>query len=99
EQVIAALNAAFRFELEKRDIDRIWATEQVVIVTVVGVGMIRTPGISGRVFSALGAQKVNVIAIAQGSSEVSISLVVDAQDGVKAVQTLHTLIMSPEPER
>jgi len=99
EQVIASLNGAFKLELEKRDIDRIWATEQVVIVTVVGVGMIRTPGIAGRVFSALGVQKVNVIAIAQGSSEVSISLVVDAQDGVKAVQTLHALIVPAGPER
>ncbi|MCC6955354.1 MAG: aspartate kinase [Anaerolineales bacterium] len=98
EDVIASLNAAFWIELEKRDIDRIWATDEVVIVTVVGVGMIQTPGIAGRVFSALGAQKVNVIAIAQGSSEVLISLVVDARDGVKAVRALHALIVPSEPE-
>lgn len=92
EQVIDSLKTAFRNELEHRDIDRIWATDEVVIVTVVGVGMIHTPGIAGRIFSVLGAENVNVIAIAQGSSEVSISLVVDGNDGIKAVQALHALI-------
>ncbi len=53
-QVITALEHAFRSELAQQDIDRIWATEEVVIITVVGVGMIHTPGIAGRVFTALG---------------------------------------------
>ena len=64
----------------------------MTIVTVVGAGMRNTPGISGRVFSALGANNVNVIAIAQGSSEVSISLVVDAGDTQAALLALHELI-------
>ncbi len=54
--------------------------EDVSIVTIVGAGMRGTPGISGRVFSALGDNRINVIAIAQGSSECSISIVVDAED-------------------
>jgi aspartokinase/homoserine dehydrogenase 1 len=91
--VVAALEQAFTIELSRRDIDRIWASNEVVIVTVVGAGMIHTPGIAGRVFSALGAQRVNVIAIAQGSSEVSISLVVDANDAGAALRTLHELIV------
>ena len=53
-----------------RDIDDIAAMENVVIVTVVGAGMRHTPGISGRVFGALGAERLNVIAIAQGSQRV-----------------------------
>ena len=77
--VIAALKKTFANELAQRDIDRIWATDEVVIVTVVGAGMIRTPGIAGRIFGGLGKEGVNVIAIAQGSTEVSISLVVEAQ--------------------
>jgi bifunctional aspartokinase / homoserine dehydrogenase 1 len=93
EQVLDALNKTFTSELAQRDIDRIWATQEVVIITVVGVGMIHTPGIAGRVFSALGRAGVNVIAIAQGSSEVSISLVVDALDADQAVLTLHDLIL------
>jgi bifunctional aspartokinase / homoserine dehydrogenase 1 len=92
-QVVAAVQQAFRLELEQRDIDRIWATDEVEIVTVVGSGMIRTPGIAGRVFSALGDNGVNVIAIAQGSTEVSISLVVDNNDADAAVRALHALIV------
>jgi aspartate kinase len=51
-----------------------------------------TPGVAGRVFTALGTAGVNVIAIAQGSSEVSISLVVSQESLKDAVRTLHNLI-------
>jgi aspartokinase len=61
-------------------------------VTVVGEGMKSTPGIAGRVCSALGESNVNVIAIAQGSSEVSISLVVSAAQIQQALNVLHQLI-------
>jgi aspartokinase/homoserine dehydrogenase 1 len=91
-QVITSLENIFDRELARRDIDRVWATEEVVIVTIVGAGMRNTPGIAGKIFSALGQRGVNVIAIAQGSSEVSISLVVSAQDGEQAVMTLHELV-------
>ncbi len=91
ESVLAALQQAFAAELASDDIDRIWSTSDVAIVTVVGAGMRHTPGVAGKVFSQLGQQGVNVLAIAQGSSEVSISLVVDAADTVQAVRTLHTL--------
>ena len=80
---------AFANELASQDIDRVWATDEVVIVTVVGAGMRSTPGISGKVFSALGDSGVNVIAIAQGSSEVSISLVVDGASIQAAFRPLH----------
>lgn len=89
--VVAALEQAFAAELANRDIDRIWASEEMVIVTVVGAGMKHTPGVAGKIFSALGREQVNVVAIAQGSSEVSISLVVDSQDTETAVRVLHTL--------
>jgi len=65
----------------------------VVIITVVGAGMRNTPGVAGRVFNALGEKTVNVVAIAQGSSEVSISMIVDAADTRLAVQCLHGLIV------
>jgi len=93
EKVIATLESAFAQEIANRDIDRVWATGEVVIVSAVGAGMIHTPGVAGRVFSALGARGVNVIAIAQGSSEVSISLVVEAADTQAAVHALHGLIV------
>ncbi|HTP09327.1 MAG TPA: aspartate kinase [Anaerolineae bacterium] len=92
--VCAALHDEFRRELEDRDIDAIAALENVVIVTVVGAGMRHTPGIAGRVFGALGAERLNIIAIAQGSSECSISLIVDKQDADAAVKTIHRLIVN-----
>lgn len=91
--VIAALQATFAPEIASRDIDRVWATDEVVIITVVGAGMRNTPGVAGRVFNALGEKEVNVIAIAQGSSEVSISMLIDAADARISVQTLHGLIV------
>jgi aspartate kinase len=91
--VLDALAKVFVHEIEDEDIDRIWSTEDVSIVTVVGAGMRHTVGVAGRVFSQLGNNGVNVLAIAQGSSEVSISLVVDTADTEKAVKTLHRLIV------
>ena len=92
--VTQALEEEFQHELERRDIDRVSASEECAIVTVVGAGMRSTPGIAGKVFSAVGAESVNVIAIAQGSSECSISLVVDAPETDMAIRAIHRLIVS-----
>jgi bifunctional aspartokinase / homoserine dehydrogenase 1 len=91
--VLDALQKVFVHEIEDEDIDRIWSTEDVSIVTVVGAGMRHTVGVAGRVFNQLGNSGVNVLAIAQGSSEVSISLVVDTADTENAVKALHRLIV------
>jgi aspartate kinase len=93
EEVLHALQRNFAIEIAERDIDRVWATEDVSIITVVGLGMRHTPGVAGRIFSQLGNQDLNVLAIAQGSSEVSISLVVDTADTECAVRALHELIV------
>jgi bifunctional aspartokinase / homoserine dehydrogenase 1 len=94
DRVIAALEAEFKAELNRRDIDSIWAQRPVTIVTVVGAGMRGTPGIAGRIFSALGSGHVNVRAIAQGSSECGISLVVAGEDTAAAVSHIHELILT-----
>jgi len=93
KSVLDALQSSFTHEIEDEDIDRIWSTDDVSIITVVGAGMRHTPGVSGRVFSQLGNHDVNVLAIAQGSSEVSISLVVESVDTENAVRSLHKLIV------
>jgi len=92
--VLEALEKTFVHEIEDDDIDRVWSTEDVSIITVVGVGMRHTIGVAGRVFSQLGNSGLNVLAIAQGSSEVSISLVVDTADTENAVKALHELIVN-----
>ncbi|MDD2922749.1 MAG: aspartate kinase [Anaerolineales bacterium] len=94
EQVINALQNVFADEIKDEDIDRVWMTEDVSIITVVGVGMRHTPGVSGLVFTQLGDSDINIFAIAQGSSEVSISMVVDAADTESAVKALHGLIVA-----
>ncbi len=91
--VVAALEKTFANEIADDDIDRVWATDDISIITVVGAGMRHTPGVSGRIFSQLGNNGVNVLAIAQGSSEVSISLVVEAADTENGVKALHELIV------
>ena len=93
ESVLASLRKEFAEELKRRDIDSVWPMRNVSIVTVVGAGMRGTPGVSGRIFSALGNNQVNAIAIAQGSSECSISIVVDGRDTAAAVCFIHELII------
>jgi len=88
-RVLAALKEALAPELERRQIDSINGTDGIVIVTVVGSAMKGTPGIAAKVFGALGAAGINVIAIAQGSSEANISLVVNQADSDEAVRQIH----------
>jgi aspartate kinase len=89
QEVIQSVEAEMEFELARRDIDRVWARNNVVIVTAVGAGMLNTPGVAARIFTALGKADINVIAIAQGSSEYSISLVVSTDDGENAMRCIH----------
>lgn len=84
EPALSALKA--EFDKLARDItyDR-----DVCALAVVGAGMRGTPGIAGRLFSSLGKNKVNVMMIAQGSSEHNISWVVKSEDMEKAMHTVH----------
>ena len=93
QPVIAAIEEEMALELARRDVERVWSLDEVVIVTAVGAGMRGTPGVSSRVFGALAQGGINVIAIAQGSSECSISLVVAAQDAAAAVQQIHAEVI------
>jgi aspartate kinase len=91
--VIEALEDEMARELARRDIDRIWSMDDVVIVTAVGAGLRSTPGIAARIFGALGQASINIIAIAQGSSECNLSLVVAAEDAADAVQQIHSEVI------
>lgn len=91
--VLNALEKTFSAEIAQRDIDRVWASEDVSIITVVGHGTRQTPGVAGQIFTQLGKAEINVLAIAHGSSDVSISMVVDSAETEKAVKALHELIV------
>jgi aspartokinase/homoserine dehydrogenase 1 len=89
-RAVHALERAFRDELQAGLIDSVGARKGLAVMAVVGNGMAGTPGIASRVFSALAHGGVNVIAIAQGSSELNISLVVSAADAPEAARRVHT---------
>jgi aspartate kinase len=84
-----ALERIFSAELRRHDVERVEVEAPVAIVAAVGEGMRGTPGVAARVFGALGRAKVNVMAIAQGSSELNISLIVHETDRDKAVRAIH----------
>ncbi len=63
--------------------------DNVSIVSAVGSGMAGTPGVAGRIFSALGRNKINVIMISQSCSEYNISFAVAREEGVKALRVIH----------
>jgi aspartate kinase len=91
--VKSAIEAELSAEIDSRDIERVDVLDDVVIITAVGAGMRGTPGVAGRVFSVMGENRINVIAIAQGSSECSISFVVSEADLERSVIKLHDLAL------
>lgn len=88
-QAKRALEKEFENEMRNKVIDDIVVTENLSIVAVVGDGMKHRSGSSGRMFSALGKNGINVVAIAQGSSERNISAVIEQVDVAKALNVLH----------
>ena len=93
-RVVGEIEQAFERELSRGDIERIWSLDGVVVLTVVGAAIQRIPGVAGRVFGAVGDAGANIIAIAMGSSECSISLVVAAGDAHAALRSVHRLLES-----
>ncbi len=71
-------------------------TEDVRIIAVVGVGMVGTKGIAAKIFQIVAENDVNIIMIAQGSSEVNISFVVKGKDGNKVIKALHKRFIEDE---
>jgi len=84
-----AIEKEFQHEIRSEEIDEVAVENDLSIVAVVGDGMKHSPGTSGRMFSALGKNGVNVVAIAQGSSERNISAVIPQSDVAKALNSLH----------
>ncbi len=93
EEVKSSVEQELASEIAHRDVDGIDVLGDVVIITVVGAGMRHKPGVAGNVFTCMGESGVNVLAIAQGSSECSISFVVDESDLQTAVTRLHDLAL------
>ncbi len=80
----------FEMEVSAGKIERVKVVTGLSVVAIVGENMQETPGISGRMFSALGRNGINIAAIAQGSSELNISAVIKKSDISKALNVLHS---------
>lgn len=83
------LEEEFKWEIRDGMIDEVFVETGMSIIAVVGGDMTHTPGISGKAFQALGKNGINILAIAQGSSELNISLVVQKKYLKKALNVLH----------
>jgi len=74
---------------ELKEIASVKVLKNKAIIAIVGEGMGQTPGISGRIFTALGKNKINIEMISQSALEINISFIVDGNDGENAVKVLH----------
>jgi aspartokinase/homoserine dehydrogenase 1 len=84
-----AVDNAFGFEIERLKVEPLFVENDLAIIALVGDKMKSHPGVSGKMFSALGRNGINVRAISQGSSERNISAVIATKDVKKAVNVLH----------
>jgi len=89
ERALAALNRELAPELATRRIERFELMCNLVVISVIGENMHGTPGMAGRLFSSLGRAGVNILVIAQGSSERNISFVIEEKSHTLALRTIH----------
>ncbi|HHS96180.1 MAG TPA: aspartate kinase, partial [Phaeodactylibacter sp.] len=83
------VEAAFQYEIKEGTIEPVKIEKDLSVVAVIGENMRYQPGIAGRLFTALGKNGVNCVAIAQGSSELNVSIVIPQTDEQKALNALH----------
>lgn len=93
-KALSLINKEFELELQARKLEYPEVENGLSILAIVGENMKRTPGISGRLFNALGRNGVNIRAIAQGSSEYNISVILSRSDLSKAVNAVHDAFYS-----
>lgn len=87
----------FQVELSERQIQTVDVKQPCCILAMVGEGMAEKPGMAGAFFKALGDARINVRAIAQGSSERNISAVIDESDAQRALRIVHSAFyLSPQ---
>lgn len=90
------LEDEFFLELKDGLLEPLDVTEQLAVISVVGDGMRTLRGISAKFFSALARANINIVAIAQGSSERSISVVVSNEDATTGVRVVHQMLFATD---
>lgn len=91
---LAALNTEFAKALKEGDLDPIEVVKDLSVVSVVGDGMRSSKGVAAQFFSALAQANISIVAIAQGSSERSISAVVPLNKAIEAVKATHKALFN-----
>jgi aspartokinase/homoserine dehydrogenase 1 len=93
DRALGALRRELALELETRRIEGFELVKDLLVVSVIGENMHGTPGIAGRLFSSLGEAGVNILVIAQGSSERNISFVIEEKNHSLALRTIHSAFL------
>lgn len=88
-KAVTLIRAEFELELEANKLTIPTVENDLSVLAIVGENMKRTPGMSGRLFAALGRNGINVRAIAQGSSELNISVIISKDNLAKALNAVH----------
>lgn len=89
-----AIDKEFKLEIQAKQVDEVDIENDLSILAIVGKNMKKHTGISGKLFQALGKNNINVVAIAQGSSELNISVVINQKDESKALNAVHDAFFS-----
>jgi len=84
-----AIEDELRYEIRDKVVNEVTIENNLSVIAVVGENMRHTPGIAGKIFHSLGRNGINIVAIAQGSSELNISAVISKEQVVKALNILH----------
>jgi len=99
EKAKLAIDTEFSYEIEQHKVDPLLVEKNNAIIALVGDNMKSHQGISGKMFSTLGKNNVNIRAIAQGASEKNISAVITHKDIKKALNTLHSAFFEDQTKQ
>ncbi len=89
KQVKRILEKEFAHDIHVGDIEGVEIQENLSVIAIVGEGMKRHTGVSGKLFTVLGKNGINIVATAQGSSELNISVVIEKKNISKALNVIH----------
>ncbi len=95
-KAVVAVEQEFRYEMQNKYLQPIVTESDKSVIAVVGENMMNVPGVASQLFRALGKNGINVKAIAQGSSELNITVVIDRKDEAKALNALHEIFFSDD---
>ncbi|HOT96616.1 MAG TPA: aspartate kinase [bacterium] len=93
-RALAALETELAMELSSRRIQALERIDELLIISVIGEKMRGKPGLAGRLFTALGEAGVNILAIAQGSAERNISIVIEEKNHALALRAIHAAFLA-----